>query len=504
MIFKKRFKLQKILLGLSGIIFFLSLLPVQAVREMPDVDSLVVGAGLSGLTAARKLYESGTAVAVYEARPRLGGRTHTFYYGDGSYVELGGEKINAEHTHLRSLCERQGVSLVEQKVCWPIAIVANDRLLTTDEQISLLREGRELANRWKVELDSGDKRLIDPLRELAELSEDNLVRRLFETYINDEYGMLLEKAPWHTLFLIEHGLDSYEAIIESAQSSLEDELPSTYRMRGGTATLINALAEPLQIHTNHKLFSLRKDHGTHPYVALFFDADEIVEQRAQRVLLTLPFSTLRDVTLDDSLNIPLLQRTAILTLPYGQAAKVVFPLRSRPCERSPYHSTFLDLDRKVISWGTENQSQTSITRVVGGSQTTLLPRRFHGESPYLIEERNEALDPFFSGIQTVFPEAQMDVTRPTLVKTWDADDPFSRGNWSNFTVDSTPQFYDQSTFSPHLRQIGNPVENLFFAGEHTSFDYAGFMEGAVRTGEEAARLMLEGLMSPQWPYQRSF
>ncbi len=40
-------------------------------------DVVVVGAGLAGLTAARKLHAAGVDVLVVEARDRVGGRTHT-------------------------------------------------------------------------------------------------------------------------------------------------------------------------------------------------------------------------------------------------------------------------------------------------------------------------------------------------------------------------------------------------------------------------------------------
>lgn len=40
-------------------------------------------------------------------------------------------------------------------------------------------------------------------------------------------------------------------------------------------------------------------------------------------------------------------------------------------------------------------------------------------------------------------------------------------------------------------QIGEPVGNVYFAGEHCAFDNQGFMEGGFETGEWAAQAILD-------------
>jgi monoamine oxidase len=68
-----------------------------------NVDVAVVGAGISGLVAARQLVALGRSVAVIDARNRTGGRILNASIGDGEVVEAGGEFIGAQDTLLRKL-----------------------------------------------------------------------------------------------------------------------------------------------------------------------------------------------------------------------------------------------------------------------------------------------------------------------------------------------------------------------------------------------------------------
>jgi len=73
------------------------------------VDVVVVGAGLAGLTAARTLIAAGRSVAVLEARDRVGGRTLNHDLGNGEVTEAGGQFAGPTQNHVLALADELGV-----------------------------------------------------------------------------------------------------------------------------------------------------------------------------------------------------------------------------------------------------------------------------------------------------------------------------------------------------------------------------------------------------------
>ena len=79
---------------------------------MPDsreADVVVVGAGLAGLAAARKLTAEGIDCVVLEARDRVGGRTLNHSIGDGKIVEVGGQWVGPTQTRVLELMRELGL-----------------------------------------------------------------------------------------------------------------------------------------------------------------------------------------------------------------------------------------------------------------------------------------------------------------------------------------------------------------------------------------------------------
>mmetsp|Transcript_7398 Transcript_7398/g.16778 ORF Transcript_7398/g.16778 Transcript_7398/m.16778 type:complete len:464 (+) Transcript_7398:78-1469(+) len=77
-------------------------------------DAIIVGGGLSGLSAAYKLSSANRSVLVLEAADRVGGRTNTITFEDGSYADLGGMWVGPLHGKLIALVHELGLELMEQ------------------------------------------------------------------------------------------------------------------------------------------------------------------------------------------------------------------------------------------------------------------------------------------------------------------------------------------------------------------------------------------------------
>ena len=80
---------------------------IAATRTKTDV--VIVGAGLAGLTAARALTKAGHSVLVLEARDRVGGRTLNHALPDGQPVEAGGEFVGPTQDRVAALAKSLGI-----------------------------------------------------------------------------------------------------------------------------------------------------------------------------------------------------------------------------------------------------------------------------------------------------------------------------------------------------------------------------------------------------------
>jgi monoamine oxidase len=186
--------------------------------------------------------------------------------------------------------------------------------------------------------------------------------------------------------------------------------------------------------------------------------------------MTLPASTLRHVDIQPPL--PAEQRRAIERLAYGRATKVLLQ-SSRKLLDDRHARAFATDDCLGAFWdASEEQGDTSsiVSFLAGGSASACL--------------RDKAAD----GGQSLLSDlCWLGVERSPVIAMHVADwtaDPWARGGYA---------FLDPG-FDPAWRSLlARRAGRIVFAGEHTSERWQGYMNGAVETGQRAARELLPDL-----------
>lgn len=228
---------------------------------------------------------------------------------------------------------------------------------------------------------------------------------------------------------------------DSALYGVSDE---RYKVNGGNQKIVDALANNLKdgVHTGYKLTALR--HRSQCYELYFENKPKPVQ--ADIVLLTLPFTLLREVEIDADL--PKVKRNAINNLSYGNNSKLVLGFHGRPW-RTQYNSVGMCYSDNGIQncWDNSQLQQGAnggLTVYLGGdSAVTLGSETVHAQaSKYL-----GSISHVFPGIESNFNKKAYRMIWPTF--------PFAKASYSAWTV---------GQYTTIAGSEGEKAGNLFFAG----------------------------------------
>jgi monoamine oxidase len=451
---------------------------------------LVVGAGIAGLTAAYRLRQAGVRADIIEATNRVGGRIRTIPKVAGTLIpaELGGEYIDTGHTTLISLATELGLRAIDldqvqsglvkdtfffQGRRYPLEqIIADFAPLATKINGDVEAIGDNISYQDFTETaERLDNLSIAEYLDQAETS--TLLRQLLRVAYTVFYGRdSEEQSALNLLFLIGSEPDSFELYGNSDER---------YQIDGGNSQIIDRLAGRLsgsiEAGTVLEAITLLPDGR---YRVSLRSGQSAFDRTYERVLLTLPFSTLRDV----KINVPLPQpkRRAIEQLGYGTNSRLVTGYRSR-IWRELYRSTasvYTDLEFQTTSEATPFAPTPNglISTLTGGKQGLSIG----AGTPEDQAQR------FLNQIERVFPGVRNLRTGKAVRAYWPGER-FFKGSYSCYLVGQWTQMYGVE---------GERVANLFFAGEHTSLEAQGYMEGGCETGQRAAAEILQdlGLIDP--------
>ncbi len=438
----------------------------------------MIGAGLAGLHCAYRLAEAGARVDVYEATSRVGGRTMSVrdHFPDGQVAELGGELINTDHVTLRALVGELGLELDDLHAATPAGAI---------EEIFRF-DGRTISERELVELFVPTAAKIAAEVKAAAASADRqteLDRTSLAAWLDASGAEPLLRDILCTSYAAEFGLEAEEQTVFNLFELIDWEKPDPFRLlgdsderfhvRGGNDRVAGELARRLgdRVHTSMPLVSIAKRSSS--YLLTFGKGASMTERAVERVVLALPFSTLRAVDLSRA-GLSDDKRGIIEQLGYGTNAKLMAGFRERIwLTRHNASGAAVTDEGPQMTWDTTRAQPGAagiLTVFVGGKLGVAMGRGSNAE------RMQEALAP----IDRLFPGAGA-ACQPELAlrRAW-SDIEFARGSYACYL----PGQYEM------VERIGQRDGNLHFCGEHTSIDFQGYMEGACESGLRAAREIL--------------
>jgi len=447
----------------------------------------IVGGGIAGLNAAYNLKRAGLFADIYEASDRTGGRIFTAkdIMGKGLTTEMGGEFIDSTHEDMFKLINTFGLPLLDtdvesEKKLNHATYFINNRLLTD-------RDILEMFYPYTAQL-AADIDTISDVISYKEHSEadkkfDNMsiadyltsigisgdLYQLLDIAYTTEYGGdIAAQSAINFLMLMDPGMSE-----TFNYSGYSDE---RYKIKGGNQTITDELTKRLlkQINFTYRLEAIYRSDEKGKTVLNFQTENGTKEVIADFVILTMPFTILKDIKMHCGFSD--LKIRAINQLGYGRNAKF-FAGFSKPHWRELGFTGFSFTDTLFQNGWDNSQLQigegAGYTIFTGGNASDQLANLSDGEFA-------SQLMPV---LESIFPGITLLQTQKFARYQWAAS-PFAKASYACFK----PGQY--TTLEGAQRE---PSGNIYFAGEHCSFEFQGFMNGAAQTGREAAEAIIKAI-----------
>lgn len=418
-----------------------------------DCDVVVIGGGLSGLTAARDLQDAGQRCVLLEGGDRLGGRTYRRpFAGHDFEVELGGTYVDP-HMHQRVFAEldRYGLGTVPAADSSTYRYALGGRMISdalpipVEEALGMERTLVDLVNAARrIELGRGlDRQDLEDLDVSAEefyerLGVPPVTRDLLLAWTWNMMGVPPSEASmlWMLQFAAAHH-----------QSVLGVVLCLTDILAEGSTGIVTAIAEGIDTRLEHRVVAIEQDDtGVDVHTA---DGRHV---RARAAVLATPLNTWSDIRMTPELAGP---RRVMVDERHGCRGVKILVLAE-------------DVPAGLSAAGVEGRIPTFYEYMPVGDRRLLVAFT-----------DVDSIDPFDR--QAVETELQRFVPEARVVAVDAHDwtkDPLFQGAWMSPRIGQITKAHSS---------LGQPHGRLFFAGSDVSLEWPGYIEGALETGARAAR-----------------
>lgn len=446
-------------------------------------DCAIVGAGLAGLVAAQHLVDRGLNVVVLEGRSRVGGRVENRTLSDGGYVELGGQWIGAGFDSLNELIEKYGFETIGLPAEGNLMVRVRGKLIEvpsseelpalTPFEVSDLGQGllrlRRLSQRLRDDPawhQSNEAWLKQDLRRwvAANLRTQGAKHRFGEVYSAAFGPMPKDATLLEGLLQVGSGLD-LETMLAS-NGGLNQK-----RVAGGVAAVAEAMAAALGDRVRLESEVIRIEHDEAAARVVLADG-EVVE--ARHVICTLPPRLAVNLEYDPPL--PAWRREAAGKVAPGNVIKafLIYPRAFwRDKGLSGQSSTDKGAVRVTFDTSSDADGRGHLMGFFEGADADTLARRS-------VTLRQRA---FMDAVVSIFGEEGQHPDK-YIERDWSAE---------KFTGGCHGAHFSPGVWTTHGPVLAEADGVLRWAGAEYASRFNGYMEGAVRSGREAAAAVARAL-----------
>jgi monoamine oxidase len=438
---------------------------------MRGTSVLVAGAGLAGLTAARELTKKGAAVTVIDARDRVGGRVLTFRE----------PLLSREHAEA-------GADLIDESQTEICKLIADVRLRTASILpggfVSVRQDGQRRRVAGKQGWQELARRLEPEVRAFC-VSEQRWDGGVAESLGRESVAQWLDRirAP-KAIREVAVGLRGFFladpdnlSLLALADQFAEDGAPGgekMFRIVGGNDRLPAALAKALGSRIRLRTILRLVTQTRRGVIAALESNGRVATARFDYMVCAMPAATLRDIRFTPPL--PESQQHALVSLRYGAATKTALQFDRAPWRKRGKPRAFGTALPIGAIWDGNEEQPRSGRSAASARQSGVLSLLAGGRASAATREMLAAEGP----ARIIRELSWLDLKDSTLVAwaslSWEHEQ-WSQGGYAVF----------DTRFPPALRYLlARPFKRIFFAGEHTSLRWQGYMNGAVETGARAA------------------
>jgi monoamine oxidase len=446
-----------------------------------DVDVAVVGAGMAGLSAALELQRAGRSFVVLEARERPGGRLESRELGDGVWIDVGGQWVGPTQDRLYALARANGAATFPTWTAGENVVELGGQLTRYTGTIPKLRPhvvadvGQAMMRldrmAKKVPLDAPWN--APKAKQWDSQTVWSWMRRNMATPTGREMMEIAVKAVWaampadvsllHMLFYIASA-GNFDLLLDTDGGAQQD------RFVEGAGTLATRVAEGLgdQVVLGAPV---RRIEWSAAGVRVTADGAEV---RAQRAIVAVPATLAGRIAYDPPL--PGYRDQLTQRVPMGAVIKC-FAIYDEPFWRGEGMSGSTVSGSGPLTLTVDNSPPAGSPGILVGFLEGDHARSF-GRAP--ADERRAAV--LANLVQLLGPRAG----RPEdfIEKSW-AEEEWSRGCYEGYTPPGV-----LTAFGPALRE---PIGPIHWAGTETATKWNGYIDGALQSGERAAREVLDSV-----------